>query len=71
MKKALNKNTNKKGTVLKAAREEKFFPASDIIEELLPLLSDYFEGKFLKTKDKILMSFYNGQKFELTITEVK
>ena len=68
MKKQPFNSTN--DAALKAAREEKPFPASDIIEELAPLLSNYFEGNFIQTKDKIIMSFYNGQKFELTVSEV-
>lgn len=63
--------TNEKSAALKAALEEKPFCASDLIEELAPLLSDYFEGNFERVNDKITMSFYNGQKFELTVSEIK
>lgn len=71
MKKQSSNSTNEKSAALKAALEEKPFLASDLIEELAPLLSDYFEGNFEQANDKIIMSFYNGQKFELTISEVK
>lgn len=71
MKKQTIYSTNEKNMALVDAYKEKPFPASDIIEELAPLLSDYFEGDFIQTKDKILMTFCNGQKFELTISEVK
>lgn len=71
MKKQLIYFTNEKDAAFKAAHEEKPFPASDILEEIAPLLSDYFEGNFVRTQDKIVMSFYNGQKFDLTISEIK
>ena len=70
MEKQTSESTHEKNVALKAAYLEKPFPASDIIEELAPLLSDYFEGDFIKTKDNIIMLFHNGQKFELSVSEI-
>lgn len=69
MKNRLNLSEKEKNTTFKDAFEEKPFLASNLIEELIPLLSDYFEGDFSNSDDKIMMSFYNGQKFVLTISE--
>lgn len=70
MKNRLTTLTNEKNADFKAAREEESFSASDLLEELAPILPDYFEGNFMQLKDRLIMLFYNGQKFALSISEV-
>ncbi len=70
MKNRLNSPTNETNAALEAAYNEEPFSASDLIEEIAPLLADYFEGDFLQREGKIVMSFYNGQKFRLAISKV-
>lgn len=70
MKKQPFHSVKENNAALKAACEEKPFPASDLLEEIAPLLTDYFEGNVIQKKDKIILSFCNGQKFELTISEI-
>lgn len=45
--------------------------ADDLVEEILPLLGDYFNGKFIKTPDGIKMSMENGQEFQLCVKEIQ
>ncbi|MDE7088752.1 MAG: hypothetical protein K2O54_01395 [Prevotella sp.] len=47
-------------------RKENIKPA-DLLQEIEPLLREYFIGTFELTDDTIKMSFENGQKFRLVI----
>lgn len=53
-----------------ATLEPNFSP-EDLLSEIHPLLTEYFRGNFEKSKNKILCSFLNGQKFEITAAEIK
>ncbi|HBN12360.1 MAG TPA: hypothetical protein DD415_01950 [Clostridiales bacterium] len=53
-----------------AAAEGKFTNQS-VIEELEPLLKEYFIGKFELSDEKIILEFKNGQKFCLTVSEAE
>ena len=66
---AKNKFTAEKNAALKAALQEVPFSASDLTEELAPLLNDYFQTILTKQDDKIVMSFPNGQRFVVSVTE--
>ena len=42
----------------------------DVIQSILVLLREEFEGELTVSEDKILVNFFNGQKFEITAKEV-
>lgn len=44
---------------------------SDLIGEILPLLTEYEIGDFKRKDDAILLEFLNGQKFILKLEEIK
>ena len=52
-----------------AAAEGKF-TAKSVLEELEPLLKEYFIGGFELGEEEIILEFKNGQKFNLTVSEV-
>ena len=54
---------------LRAVAEESI-DANDLLVEILPLLEEYFIADFELTKDSIIWSMLNGQKFRLTIEEI-
>lgn len=60
-------NSSYEGNATKAGCIE----ANDLVEEILPLLGDYFNGNFVKTHDGIKMSMENGQEFQLCVKEIK
>ena len=55
--------------VYAAAHEEKITP-SDIAEEMLPLVEEYFLGKTNMCGGGLQIEFFNGQKFILSATEL-
>lgn len=63
------KNT-KENIADKSAIEEKNFTACDLLQEIIPLIKDYFIGSFEIESNSISMQFLNGQKFRLTAGEV-
>lgn len=42
----------------------------DLVMQIYPLLKDFFCGTFLQNTNGILMKMENGQKFQLTVSEV-
>ncbi|MGN0803890.1 MAG: hypothetical protein ACI4MS_00720 [Candidatus Coproplasma sp.] len=62
---------------MKSENKGKFFWAEDegkiepyaLLQELQPLLSDYFAGEFTVCEEGLIMSFPNGQKFILKAEE--
>lgn len=45
---------------------EKKFGGEELIAEIQPLLTDYFECKQIAVKDgAVVMEFYNGQRFAI------
>ncbi|MDE6274596.1 MAG: hypothetical protein K2L87_06075 [Clostridiales bacterium] len=48
-----------------AAKKEEPFPASQLLQEIAPLLEDYFVGEVRCDEEGIALSFLNGQKFLL------
>ena len=62
---------NKKNTVacLAAINEESISPLQ-LLQEIQPLLKEYFIGNFKIENNAIKMRFLNGDKFNLTIGKV-
>ncbi len=52
------------------AKNEACFPALNVVQELTPLLEEYFLGSFLARGDAIKLLFPNGQEFILTVSEI-
>lgn len=52
-------------------KNEPHFEIDSFVEELLPLLSDYFVGNFALRGCSIICTFANGQTIKLTATEVQ
>ncbi|MBR2871227.1 MAG: hypothetical protein IKB98_07635 [Clostridia bacterium] len=42
----------------------------DIIQSLLVLAREEFEGELKVEDEKLLISFFNGQKFEVSVKEI-
>ena len=57
-----------KGKFFWAENEGKIEPYS-LLQELQPLLSDYFVGEFTLSEEGLILSFPNGQKFVLKAEE--
>ncbi len=70
MKKQMPEHTDEKSDALIEAYNEKPFAASELTEELAVPLPDFFEGNFTQNRSEITMSFPNGQRFRLTVTEL-
>jgi hypothetical protein len=54
-----------------AAKNEERFPANCLLQEIAPLLQEYFIGLFETKKQALRLSFPNGQNFKLTVRECK
>ena len=63
---------NEKNTagILTAENEGTITPVQ-LLQEIQPLLEDYFIGKFKIENNALNLSFKNGQTFRLVIGEVK
>lgn len=55
----------------RAAAGEQRICSNDLIAELLPLVNDYFVGSFYEKDGEMILSFLNGQKFALSVRELK
>ena len=53
------------------AAAEKQFNSRSLLEEIEPLLKEYFIGGFKLDGEAIIVDFKNGQKFRLTAEEIK
>lgn len=70
MEKQMKGWTNEKAEAYREAVEEKHFTATELLQELAPLLSDYFWGNVQLTDEGIVITFPNNQKFRLSGIEV-
>ena len=61
------KNEKKKFLKNEIAKNEPPIAASDLLAEIMPLLSDYFIGEIVLGDNGISYSLPNGQKFILSI----
>ena len=64
-------NFKQKNTAEELAVNEGTICAKELLEEIEPLLREYFIGGFELTAEAIILNFKNGQKFRLTVEEVK
>lgn len=71
MDKRFLKKLQEENEAFEVIRNELPFPASDLIEEIAPLLDDYFEGIFELDEKAITATFPNGQKFRIIAEEIK
>lgn len=60
-----------KNTADELAVNEQTIYAKDLLEEIEPLFREYFIGGFDLTAEAIILNFRNGQKFRLTVEELK
>lgn len=67
MKKINKQITEAQMAAIKTAEEEKSFKANEFLEEVQPLLDDYFLGEFKLNDNSIICSFPNGQKVKLVV----
>lgn len=70
MEKQSNGWTKEKAEAYHEAVNEKHFTANELLQELAPLLSDYFWGNVQLTEEGIIVTFPNKQKFRLNGIEL-
>lgn len=62
--------TKEKNALFKLAKNEPRFPAGDLLQEIAPLLEDYFVAEVGMGARTITLFFPNGQKFKLTAQDI-
>ena len=62
--------TQKKTSACLVEVENETIKPIDLLQEIEPLLKEYFIGGFEIKDEKIILSFKNGQQFRLVIEEV-
>ncbi|MBD5583903.1 MAG: hypothetical protein HDQ88_02390 [Clostridia bacterium] len=62
--------TAEQKTALNEAKNEKHFNAQNLLEEITPLIKDYFIAELDFDGKAINLSFLNGQKFRICAEEV-
>ncbi len=70
MKNKTEKLSLEKKAAIKAAENEAQFNAQSILEELTPLIKDYFIAETESNGKEINISFLNGQKFRICAEEI-
>lgn len=53
------------------AKELEKIDVEDLVQEFIPLLKDFFVGEFTGLQNMILCTFYNDEKFKITIEKVE
>ena len=61
----------KNAEVPQEAKVEGSFSTVSFLEEIKPLLNEYFFGKFVLINGNLYANFPNGQTFKIAINEVK
>ncbi len=61
------KLTEKEKAAINAAKEEGTIFVKDLLQEILPLIKDFFIGDFRASDTAINLAFPNGQNFKLII----
>jgi len=61
-----NRITKEAIAAFEAAKEEEQFSAQELLQEIAPLLEDYFMGETMVDGQSVTLSFPNGQSFRLT-----
>ncbi len=62
--------TKEKNALFKLAKDEPRFPADELLQELAPLLEEYFVAELGMRAHAITLFFPNGQKFKLTAQDI-
>lgn len=69
MDKKFKKQINEEKSIFDELEKEPHFEVKEFIEEIFPLLEDYFIAGFKIEGNSIICSFANGQTIKLTATE--
>ena len=71
----MNKNNNELSENLnaacKAAKEEGQVTAESLLQEIEPLLNEYFIGEVIREENALKVNLLNGQKFSIIAEEIK
>lgn len=70
MEKKFNNYSEEQWEAILAAMREAKFDGMRILEEIQPLISEFFVCESKKTAEGLLLTFLNGQKFLLTAKAV-
>lgn len=70
MEKQIEKPTQAMLSAYTEAKNEANFTARDLVQELTPLLQDYFFVEFALQDNSLRLVFPNGQKFDLAVNEI-
>ena len=70
MEKKFNNYSEEQWEAMLAAMREGKFDGMRVLEEIQPLISEFFVCKSKKTAEGLLLTFLNGQKFLLTAKAV-
>lgn len=62
--------TEEKNALYELAKDEPPFPAGELLQEIAPLLADFFVAEPCTKEHAIELLFPNGQKFKLTAQEI-
>lgn len=62
-----NKITKEAIAAYLSAKKEEQFSATELLQEIAPLLEDYFMVESTVDKQAVTLSFWNGQTFRLSI----
>ena len=57
--------------IVDAAKKEAHFTGANLMQELLPIIAEYFVCNFEIDQNYIVLKFFNGQTFKLIAEEVK
>ncbi len=57
--------------IVDAAKKEAPFTGATLMQELLPIIAEYFVCNYEIGEENIVLKFFNGQTFKITAEEVK
>ncbi|MDE7296861.1 MAG: hypothetical protein K2N84_06295 [Clostridia bacterium] len=63
--------TKEKNALYALAKDEPPFPADDLLQEIAPLLEDYFVAQVGMGTHSVTLFFPNGQKLKLTAQVIR
>jgi len=66
-----NKITEEAVAAYKSAKKEEQFSAARLLQEIAPLLEEYFIGTVETEEQSVTISFPNGQKYVLQARELE
>ena len=71
MNKKFLKKLREESVAYEELKNEPPFKGEELVEEIQPLLDDYFEGEFEFNGKVVVCKFANGQVFHLKAEEIK